>query len=69
VRPVGRSGYDFDGIDWRRPGILFAEHFRSASKDLKGSDQIEDLRARRGYEHDPARPRLDRLPIIKYTLH
>jgi hypothetical protein len=41
---------------------LFAEHFRSASKDLKRSDKIDDLRPRCGHEHDPPRSRLDRGP-------
>src|SRR5437899_9392497 len=52
---MGTSGDDFYRIDWGRTGILFAEHFRSASKDLKRPDQIDDLRPRRGHEHDPPR--------------
>ena len=42
-----------------------AKHFRSASKDLKRADQIEDLGPRRGHEHDPSRSRWDLLLIIK----
>ena len=64
-RSVGRGGNNFDGIDWRRSGILPTEHFRSASKDLKRPDQIEDLGPWRGYEHDPARSRWGWLLIIK----
>src|SRR5206468_11680859 len=61
-RSLRRRADDFYRIDWRRTGILFAEHFRSARKDLKRPDQIDDLRPRRGYEHDPAGSRLDRGP-------
>jgi len=56
-RSLGRGADDFDGINWRRPKILFAEHFRGAREDLKRPDQIEDFRARRGNEDDAARPR------------
>ena len=54
-RSLRRRADDFDRIDWRRSRILFAEHFRGASEDLKRPDQIEYLGPRRGYEHDPAR--------------
>jgi hypothetical protein len=67
--PLQRSADNFEGIDWGRSGILFAKHFRGTSKDLKRPDEIEDLGSRRGYEHDPARPRLDPLLIIKYAFH
>ena len=53
-----RGGYDFDCIDGRSARVLSAEHFGSPSKDLKWSDEIEDLSARRSDEHDPARSRL-----------
>ena len=42
-----------------------AEHFCGASKDLKRTDQIEDLCPRRCNEHDASRPRWDWLLIIK----
>src|SRR6266576_2134317 len=54
-RSLRRRADDFDGIDWRRSGVLFAKHFRSASKDLQRPDQIDDLCPRRGHEHDPPR--------------
>jgi len=50
-----RRTNDFYGIDWRRTGILVCRHFRSARKDLKRADQIDDFRTRRGHEHDPPR--------------
>src|SRR4029077_15618861 len=56
-RSLRRRADDFYRIDWVQTGILFAEHFRSARKDLKRPDQIDDLRARRGHEHDPPRSR------------
>ena len=34
-------------------------HFRRAGKDLKRSDQVENLDARRRHEHDPPCPRLE----------
>ena len=52
-----RGGYDFDGIDGRSARVLSAEHFGSPSKDLKWSDEIEDLSSRPRDEHDPARSR------------
>src|SRR5206468_4543593 len=56
-RSLRRGADDFDGINWRRSGILFVEHFRGAREDLQRPDQIENLGSRRGYEHDPAGPR------------
>ncbi len=56
-RSLRRSADDFDGIDWRRSKILFAEHFRGAREDLERPDQIEDFGSRRGNEDDAARPR------------
>jgi hypothetical protein len=53
-----RGGYDFDGIDGKSARILSAEHFGRSSKDLKWSDEIEDLSSRPRDEHDPARSRL-----------
>jgi hypothetical protein len=53
-----RGGYDFDCIDGKSARILSAEHFGSPSKDLKWSDEIEDLSSRPRDEHDPARSRL-----------
>jgi hypothetical protein len=44
---------------------LFAEHFRSTNKDLERPDQIDDLRPRRGHEHDPPRSGYNWLLIIK----
>jgi hypothetical protein len=61
-RSLRRRADDFYRIDWGRTGILFAEHFRSARKDLKRPDQIDDLRPRRGDEHDTPSWRLDRDP-------
>src|SRR5947208_1086034 len=62
-RVLTRGGYDFDGIDRRRPGILPAEHFCGTNKDLKWSDQIQNLGARPGNEQHPSRTRLDLLLI------
>jgi hypothetical protein len=56
-RSLRRRANDFYRINWRRTGILFPEHFRSARKDLKRSDQIDDLCPRRGHEHDSPRSR------------
>jgi hypothetical protein len=63
-RPPRRRGYDFDGIDWIAPGILRAEHFRGASKDLKWPDQIQDLGPRPRNEHHSPRSRLNLLLIV-----
>src|SRR4029077_20403778 len=54
-RSLRRRADDFYRIDWGQTGILFAEHFRSARKDLKRPDQIDDLCPRRGHENDPPR--------------
>jgi hypothetical protein len=63
-RSLRRRADDFDGIDWRRTGILFTEHFRGASENLKRPDQIEDFRPRSSNEHNLASPRLNRFLIV-----
>jgi hypothetical protein len=61
---AGRSGYYFNGIDWKRPGVLFAEHLRGTSKNLKWSDQIQDLGPGPSNEQHPSCARLNLLLII-----
>jgi len=53
-RSLGRGADDFDGINWRRTGILLAERFRRASEDLQRPNQVENFGSRPGDEHDSA---------------
>ena len=58
-RSTRRNSHDFDRINRRRSGILPGVHFRRAGEDLKRSDQVENLDAGPGHEHDPACARFE----------
>jgi len=51
-RSLGRGADDFDGINWRRSGILFAERLRRASENLERPNQIENFGSWPGDEND-----------------
>ena len=51
-RSLGRGADDFDGINWRRSGILFAERLRCASENLERPNQIENFGSWPGDEND-----------------